>query len=114
MVDFLKRKHTTVTQLVTILLTAAVGVGRATGWYNLSETVVASWGTLAAVLWALIGARTVTSNVRLTGKAFAGHGGIDPTAWVAAVTPDETDTAPADTTPTPDEITAALTAAGLD
>lgn len=76
MIQFLRLKHTSITQAVTVILAAVVALGKATGWYHLPDTIVAGWGTVAAILWGLIGAQTVTSNARLVGAGRAGMSGV--------------------------------------
>lgn len=72
-IAWIRLKHTSLTQAAA----AVIGAGQVLGWWTLSADAVAAIMTLVGVVWLLIGANTVTSNLRLTGKAFGAPSGVD-------------------------------------
>lgn len=73
-ITWLRVKHTTLTQAAGVIL----GAGQVLGWWTLTADRIGAILALFGVLWLVIGAPTNTSNLRLTGRAFASPSGVDP------------------------------------
>lgn len=72
-IAWLRIKHTSIVQSIA----AVIGAGQVLGWWSLTEDQIAAIMMLVGVLWLIIGTNTVTSNLRLTGRAFASPSGVD-------------------------------------
>lgn len=72
-IAWLRVKHTSITQAVS----AVIGAGVVLGWWDLTAEQTGAIMTLVAALWLIVGANTVTSNLRLTGRAFDAPSGVD-------------------------------------
>ena len=72
-IAWLRLKHTSITQAIGVVIASGVILG----WWSFSKEEIAAILMLPGALWLLIGANTVTSNLRLTGKAFDSPSGVD-------------------------------------
>lgn len=70
--DFVLKKNNTIVQAVG----TTIGLGQLLNWWSLSPEQIGAILTAIPVYFLLIGAQTVTSNVRLTGKVWGGPNGV--------------------------------------